>query len=101
MSHGLTGTQLEDLGAALTRFEGSTERDHVGARADLSSMTTDLMELIGLLEVLNQARFKNDADLQASWESARNAAGPPRAKPDQPEVGGLVPPIDGGLGKAA
>ncbi len=23
------------------------------------------------------------------------------AKPDQPEVGGLVPPIDGGLGKAA
>ncbi len=58
----------------MTRFEGSTEkanagrRDHVGARADLHSVTTDLMDLVGLLEVLNHARFHDDAALQASWK---------------------------------
>jgi hypothetical protein len=98
-SHGLTGTQLDDLGSVVTRFEGSTEkanagrRDHVGARADLQSVTTDLLDLVGLLEVLNHARFHDDAELQASWESARNVATPSRVKP--------APPADGNLGKAA
>lgn len=106
-SHGLTSTQLDNLGSAVTRFEGSTEkanagrREHVGARADLSSVTTDLLELVGLLEVLNHTRFHDDAELLASWESARNVAGPSRAKSDQPEEGGTVPPADGNLGKAA
>ena len=105
--HGLTATQLENLGSAVTRFEGSTERanagrrEHVGARADLGSVTADLMDLVGLLEVLNRSRFADDAESLASWESARNVAGPSRAKPDQPETGGTVPPTDGGLGKAA
>jgi hypothetical protein len=98
-SHGLTGAQLDNLGSAVTRFEGSTEkanagrRDHVGARADLNSVTTDLLDLVGLLEVLNHARFHDDAELRASWESARNVATPSRVKP--------APPTDGNLGKAA
>ena len=106
-SQGLTSTQLDTLASAVTRFEGSTEkanagrREHVGARADLSSVTTDLLELVGLLEVLNHTQFHDDAELQAAWESARNTAEPSRAKPDQPEAGGTVPPADGNLGKAA
>lgn len=100
VGYGLAGSQLEDLATTLTRFEAATEkanagrRNHVGARADLQSVTAQLMDAIGLLEVLYRTRFRDDAERLASWESARNVVGPFRGKP-------VEPPTDAGLGKAA
>ena len=65
---------------------------HVGARADLEAVTEDLMELVALLDGLNRYRFRNNAELTAAWESARNVVGPSQAKPVEP--GPQNPPGD-------
>lgn len=113
VSHGLGGTQLDDLASAITRFEAATEkanagrRGHVGARADLASVTGDLVEMVGLLDVLNRTRFGSEPELLASWESARNVVGPFRTKavvPVPAPSGAEAPPAaptDGRVGKAA
>lgn len=86
--HGLSGHQLDELNSALTRFEGATERanaarrEHVGARAELTQVATELTEVLGLLDVLNKTRFASDAERLAAWISARNVLGPLRKKPD-------------------
>jgi len=95
--HGLAGTQIDQLASELNRFEEVTEvanagrRAHVGARAELLSTTAELMELIGLLDLLNRSRFRLDPRLLAAWSSAKNVTGPFRT----------VPPTDGGVDKAA
>lgn len=111
-SHGLAGGQLDDLAGALTRFEAATEqansgrRAHVGARADLLSVTGEVMELVRLLEVLNRMRFRADPDALAAWESARNVVAPGR-RPEEPTPAPTpapaptTPPAEGDLGKAA
>ena len=85
-AHGLAGSQVEDLAGALTRFEAATEkanggrRDHVGARAELLSIVAELMELCRLLDTLIRMQHRNDPELVAAWQSARNVAGPFRTR---------------------
>jgi hypothetical protein len=62
------------------------------------------MELVGVLDGFNRARFATDTKQQAAWESARNLFGPvTRSKPDpvDPSVVGEVPPAPTGDEKAA
>ena len=106
-SYGLGGGQLDELASGLNQFEAAAEkanagrRDHVGDRAELLNLGNELMDLVGLLDVLNRTRFRAEAELLAAWESARNVANPFRVKQVQPENGGGTPPTDGGIGKAA
>jgi hypothetical protein len=107
-ANGLAASQIDALGTALTQLEAVTERAnagrgaHVGARAELKRATGELVQLVGLLDVLNRARFKHDAKLLAAWESARNVVGPIRVTPDEPApsgepaTGGETPPTVGG-----
>jgi hypothetical protein len=105
-THGLGGTQLDELAAALTRFEAAAEKAnagrllHVGARAELMELVSELAALGALLDTLNRSRFREQAELLAGWESVRQEANPSR-KPSVPEEGGPVPPIDGGQRQAA
>jgi hypothetical protein len=55
-----------------------------------------------VLDGFNRVRFREDTELLAAWESARNVVGPFRSsKPsDSPSDTGVVPP-DGGVAPAA
>lgn len=83
---GLGEQFLANLTSAIEGFESagtlvhSGRRDHVGARADLVAISTELMDLVRILDGVNRERFASDADLLAAWASARNLLGPMRPK---------------------
>lgn len=87
---GLSEQFLTDLGDALDQYDAAVEDarqariGHVGARADLEVVTEELMELVALLDGLNRYRFRNNPELSAGWESARNVVARPQPKPDEP-----------------
>jgi hypothetical protein len=95
---GLGETLLEDLGTLLTEFERESttvfigRSTHIGASAELKSVTEDAVDLVGLLDGIHRARFANDAEKLAAWEAARDVATTfARRRPDEP----VTPPIDG------
>jgi hypothetical protein len=104
-NYGLGGTQLDDLAAALTRFEAAAVKAnagrllHVGARAELLEVTAELTAMAGLLDALNRGRFREEPESLAGWESARQEFNPTR-KRAEPEDAGPTPPADG-QGQAA
>jgi hypothetical protein len=53
-------------------------RARVGAVAELSVVSSEIMEMVELLDGLNRYRFRTNADARAEWESARNIVAPPR-----------------------
>ena len=103
VSRGMSEKLIDDLGTALTEFEKTLEatragrRDHVGASADLQSVTAEITEQVRLLDGLVRYRFGDDAELMGSWASARNVLGPfkphaePQAAPGAGGVGGVTP----------
>jgi hypothetical protein len=80
--YGMPETFLDDLGAALDRFEQAVNERHagraahVGARADLMAVGAEIMLIVGQLDALNRFRFRNDAESLAAWKSARDVAWP-------------------------
>lgn len=101
--HGLADKLLEDLAAAMDDFDASVaesnegRRNHVGARADLTAVSDEVLRLVEMLDGLNRYRFGGNAELRAAWESARNVVSGPKPKE---EVGG-TPPVDGNVRPAA
>jgi hypothetical protein len=84
LQNGMASTLLDDLGEALRQYGESVEqaqagrRAHVGAVAELAVVTSEIMEVVQLLDGLNRYRFRTNADLHAEWESARNIVAAPR-----------------------
>jgi hypothetical protein len=84
---------LEELNAALDRYERSLNQQHagraahVGARAELEAVTSDVMLIVRQLDALNRFRFRKDAESLAAWKSARDVAWPA-----QPPVGAAEKP---------
>jgi len=74
---------------SLSEAANAGRRDHVGARADLTAVADEIMEVVRLLDGLNRARFASTPDLLAAWDSARNVEGPFRKARESDEV---VPP---------
>ena len=73
---------LDELNAALDRYEQSLNQQHagraahVGARAELEAVTSDIMLIVRQLDALNRFRFRSDAESLAAWKSARDVAWP-------------------------
>jgi hypothetical protein len=94
VQHGMSATMFAELKVTLERLEAVTEasrkarRDHVGANADLGAVSRELLELVGLLDGLNRFRFRDQPELLAAWESARNVVGPVKSKAESAEAGG-------------
>jgi hypothetical protein len=88
---GMTELFLTDLGQVLDQYDAAVDDarrarvEHIGARADLEVVTEELMELVALLDGLNRYRFRNNAELSAAWESAKNVVANPQRRPEQPE----------------
>lgn len=88
--YGMPESFLSDLAGALDRFEQALKEKHagraahVGARAELEAVATDIMLVVHQLDALNQYHFRNDAEALAAWKSARDVAWPAQ---DQKESG--------------
>ena len=89
--YGMPETFLEDLGAALDRFEGALNQKHngraahVGARAELEAVTAEVMLIVRQLDALNRFRFRSNAESLAGWKSARDIAWPAAPEPGEVE----------------
>jgi hypothetical protein len=76
-------------GAALDKFEQTLNEKHngraahVGARAELEAVTSEIMLIVRQLDALNRFRFRSDAESLAAWKSARDVAWP--AAPEKEE----------------
>lgn len=96
--YGMPDTFLDDLGAALDRFEQSLNDKHngraahVGARAELEAVTAEIMLIVRQLDALNRFRFRSDAESLAAWKSARDVAWPAQQKEVLPAGGDAQKP---------
>src|SRR4029077_4303358 len=90
VSRGMSPQLVDDLTAALTKFDQTLEatragrRDHVGASADLKSVLTEITEQVRLLDGLVRYRFSDNAELMGAWASVRDVLGPFRSKSEPP-----------------
>jgi hypothetical protein len=81
---------LDELNAALDRYEQALNQQHngraahVGARAELEAVSAEIMLIVRQLDALNRFRFRKDAESLAAWKSARDVAWP--ATPTVAEV---------------
>src|ERR1051325_9246456 len=79
VAQGLSSAMLDQLAAAVTRLEEATRdgitarSSHVGARADLSTVTDEIHAVVDQLDTFNRFRFRDDSELTAAWESVRTA----------------------------
>ncbi|HEV2084406.1 MAG TPA: hypothetical protein VGR09_04940 [Gemmatimonadales bacterium] len=80
--YGMPENFLTDLGAALDNFERALNEKHmgraahVGARAELEAVTSEIMLIVRQLDALNRFHFRKDAESLAAWKSARDVAWP-------------------------
>ena len=96
---GMSEQVLDELATALGEYEQTLEatsagrRAHVGARADLQTVGTEISEQVRLLDKLVRYRFGDNSELMTAWKSARNVAGPSKTNEEpQSETGGSQTP---------
>ncbi len=91
---GLGDTLLDDLAQGIAAFDTATatinsgQREHIGARADIGAIARELLQLARVLDGLVRAKYSDDAELLASWVSARAVLRPVRVgrrHPVEPE----------------
>jgi len=79
---GLPESFEEDLSKALTEYEDAGNEAnagtalHIGARADLKAVTTEIMQIVRRLDGINRYRFRSDPELEAAWRAARDVSWP-------------------------
>jgi hypothetical protein len=80
--YGMLEDFLTSLTAALDRFEQVLNEKHagraahIGARAELDAVTSEIMLIVRQLDALNRFRFRKDAESLAAWKSAKDVAWP-------------------------
>ena len=89
--HGLGDGLLDDLTAAVAAFDASVVEtndgrdDHVLARAELDTVSDEVMRLVGMLDGINRYRFADTPQLLVAWDSAKHVVtGPAPAKGENP-----------------
>jgi hypothetical protein len=89
LRYGLPDNLLEEFGKQLDEFEAvvndrnAGRAAHVGARADLSAVKQEIMDLVRQLGAINRYRYRKDAESLAAWKSARNVAWPLPPEPEK------------------
>ena len=84
VKEGMEPALLEDLGRMVSDFEAASEaartarRDHIGARADLEVITTELLEQVKVLDGIARYHFGDDPEVMAEWKAAKQVLGQPR-----------------------
>lgn len=108
VKHGLSDTLLADLAAAVAEFDASVaetnsgKQGHVLARAELRTVSEEVVQVVEMMDGLNRYRFQKEPQLLAAWESARHvASGPRAAKPEGPVTPPVTAPVVEGEVKPA
>ena len=84
VKEGMAQALLDDITRLVAEFEATSEaqrtarRDHIGARADLDVITTELVEQVKVLDGITRYRFGNDPEVMAEWKAAKQLFGQPR-----------------------
>jgi hypothetical protein len=92
--YGMPEGFLEELNASLDRYEEALNQQHagraahVGARAELEAVTSEIMLTIRQIDALNRFYFRTNAESLAAWKSARDVAWPLPPEKEAPPVGG-------------
>jgi hypothetical protein len=92
--YGMPEGFLDELNAALDRYEQALNQQHagraahVGARAELEAVTSEIMLIIRQIDALNRFHFRKDAESLAAWKSVRDVAWPMPPEKAVPPVGG-------------
>lgn len=76
--------ELNEYEAEIVRQRGAVAAQ-VGAGAELSAVTQEILALLKHIDSLHRLRFRDDPELTAAWKSARNVAYP---------GSGVTPPPD-------
>jgi hypothetical protein len=80
--YGMPEKFLDELNGMLDQYEKALNQQHagraahVGARAELEAVTSDVMLIVRQVDALNRFRFRCDPQLLAGWKSARDVAWP-------------------------
>jgi hypothetical protein len=94
---GLSATLLDELENGIKEFDASladsdgSKQTHVAARAEMKTLTDEIMRLVGILDGFNRYRFHHDPELIAAWESARHVVTGPQPKEHEPAPANPVP----------
>ena len=103
VKHGLTGTLLNDLAAAVAELDASVsetlegKQGHVLASRELRAVSEEVMLLVGMMDGVNRYRFQRDTQLLEAWDSAKHVVvGPQTMRAEAPsgsvtEAPGEVP----------
>lgn len=82
VAEGMSPGLLEELGAKVTEFETVSDAartarlDHIGARADLDGVTTELAEAVRVLDGINRWRYGGKTpEPLVEWNAARHVPG--------------------------
>lgn len=90
VKHGLSATLLDELDAAIKEFDASLretddgKQSHVAARAEMKTLSDEIMRLVGMLDGFNRYRFHHDPELIVAWESAKHVVTGPQPKETEP-----------------
>ena len=91
---GMSEPVLDELATAIGQYEDTLQatsagrREHVGARADLEAVATEISAQLRLLDKVVVYRFGDNAELMGAWESAREVFGSFKSKSEpQAEAG--------------
>ena len=92
VKHGLSGSLLGDLAAAVAEFDASVaetnsgRQGHILASAELMAVSEELVQLVGMMDGLNRYRFQKEPELLVAWEAARHIMSGPQAAKEEGAV---------------
>jgi hypothetical protein len=105
VKHGLSDKLLDDLGTTVAEYEGSitasntSREDHISAGAQLTRVSEEILQLVGMMDGINRYRFGNDPDLLVAWDAAKHVASGPQPKAEAPADGVGTPAGTGAGGQ--
>jgi hypothetical protein len=98
VKHGLVERVLKSLEDAIAQFEQAVaqgsegRRLHIGARANLDVVASDIVEIVSVIDGVNRVRFAGGPDLLAGWRSASNVLPSPQVAKSPEKPAGEVKP---------
>ena len=108
VKHGLSDKLLADLAAAVAEFDASVgetnsgRQDHILAGAELSTVSDEVLQLVGMMDGLNRYRFQKEPQMLVAWEAARHVvSGPQAVKEEVPVTAPVTPSAQAGEVKPA
>ena len=87
LSYGLSAPMFAQLEATTALFEAAINdrrtgrTGHIGARAELEALGTEILKRVAQLDTFNRERFKQDPEHLAGWVSVATVLGLPRLAP--------------------